>query len=483
MSVSDAATVLHLLDMATSDGIERQVTFNDRSKTRVDIQRYIAKSARIQSEADLLDYLPPEGSWSPQVRWTDILNSSSNARRDLISQLPALSSPQSISTEIGSKSTSSYVILPQGSSFESSSDIKFGESGTAMLNGPQRRNGSSTSSSARHRQERAGTGSSAAATLVNDQSQSSQMTWVDGDFLYPNDTFGSFDDLIGPMAFNTFEEPFLMVQPGLEQFNRFMSSTPEALAEKESESKIEAMLGHHQSEPEIQAQFVTRSFLRFACMAALYDGQCQKGVSGSSAALKASQAISSAVSIFSIILKSAIDESLALLNSMVYLLSMYGQMQLSISILESIKKSLAVDDYFMTAAFVYDTLTFMTSITDPGSASLPCYDLQRLKAAVEATSSVPNAPRLALAAKYNLAWALLEMQQSRDAAEILINIMPDCEEVFGPHHIQTVTCISTLARAHLLHWENGCRGTPDRRGHGPTNRESVLTFASTILGV
>ncbi len=449
MSVSDAATVLHLINTTTSCGIEGQVSFNDRSKTRGDILRYISKSAIVQSETDLLDHLPPEGSWSPQLKWTNPRNSPSDVRKDPIGYLPAFQYPGSISTEIGSNSSSSYVFLHQGSSFGVSHDKKFSDSGTAMSNGQAQRIGSSQSGSARNKQEEAGTGASSAATVVNNHLQSSQLIWSDEDYLYPNDTSGSFDDVVGPMAFNTFEEPFLMVQPQLEQFNRFMSSTPEPLTEEECDSKIESMLGRYESEPEIQARSGPRNFLRFSCMAALYDGQRDKDVPGSYTATKSSQAISSAVTTFSMIVNFAIDDSLALLNNMVYLLSMYGQMQMAMSILEHIKKSLGADDCFPTPAFVCDTLNFMTSITEPGSASLPCYDLQRLKAAVEAASSIPNAPRLALAAKYNLAWALLEMQQSQEAAEILMRIVPDCEQVFGPHHVQTVTCVSTLARAHL----------------------------------
>lgn len=80
----------------------------------------------------------------------------------------------------------------------------------------------------------------------------------------------------------------------------------------------------------------------------------------------------------------------------------------------------------------------------------PLHDLGQLKAIYEDTQyRYPNSLGPALTARYNWAWAMLEMGFYNDARSQLDAITVDSRAHFGDDHIQTIMAAATLARATL----------------------------------
>lgn len=80
----------------------------------------------------------------------------------------------------------------------------------------------------------------------------------------------------------------------------------------------------------------------------------------------------------------------------------------------------------------------------------PMHDLEQLQAIYEETKRLyPKSLGPALTARYNWAWAMLEMRHYDDARSQLDTITVESRAHFGDDHIQTIMAAATLARATL----------------------------------
>ena len=275
MSVSDGATILQLLNSAATSGINRRVSFNNRPKTKSDIVRYIAKSARVQSETSLLKYLPPTTDWSPQITWQDTPGAS-------FLELKSFGASEPLKT--ASQSASSYVMIPG----ETTSDPPPGSIRSySMISESMDKVSAPHSVDESSREDTLQNTSGQSSAPIHHTGHQDEIMWEDYDFVLPNDTFGSFDELVGPMAYATLSQPPLdpNANAKLDQLNRYMSSTPEALdhevqlGPKEAahilDLKVEEMLGKGDSHPQFRCREKSHHFLRFCCMASIYEGQRQ----------------------------------------------------------------------------------------------------------------------------------------------------------------------------------------------------------------
>ncbi|KEF58966.1 uncharacterized protein A1O9_03809 [Exophiala aquamarina CBS 119918] len=97
------------------------------------------------------------------------------------------------------------------------------------------------------------------------------------------------------------------------------------------------------------------------------------------------------------------------------------------------------------------TIAFKKSFLDRRQrGERPKHDLKQLKDICEETKKFyPNSLGPALTARYNWAWAMLEMRHLKEAQRQLKTIAAESRAHFGVDHIQTIMSAATLARATL----------------------------------
>ena len=197
-------------------------------------------------------------------------------------------------------------------------------------------------------------------------------------------------------------------------------------------------LGSKQHLGNIETTELHTNFLRHCCEACIYQGQGQS--------IQKERAIAHAVHGFNAIIKRQPDCSLTTLNNMVFLLDQYGHMDLAQYILFRVD---SVGPERLPHNIISETIRFKRSIPEPGQR--PSYDILSLRSVVEKVEKFSTKDsHLVLTAKYNLAWALLEMKEPGEALSMLRDLRIACERVFGRYQFQTIMCVATLARAYLM---------------------------------
>lgn len=234
--------------------------------------------------------------------------------------------------------------------------------------------------------------------------------------------------------------------------NNLASVTPWQIEDpRDSAAKVEEMLGSSQELRGSKASGALRQFLKHACLACIFHGWQTPDL--------LDNAIQDAVSCFNTIMQYHSQWTLTAMNNVLYLMDLYGHRNLAQEILKLIGD--AVASHWGSDNYITETVQFMTKIGDPGEEK-PKHDLpmlRRIRDSQEQTVG-PDSP-LTLTAQYNLAWATLEegLQVDDDAqrqemlgqARVLLEGMMElCDTVLGEHQIQSIHCISTLARVYLM---------------------------------
>jgi len=257
-------------------------------------------------------------------------------------------------------------------------------------------------------------------------------------------------DQIGPDAVGTVLRPILGMAPSvglpssIDIFNASMSSTPIILPEFNPHSFDVNHLGNNGMCPQLRDQtdsawFLTHCIYRCICLS--QDSDRFEG--------DAAYFLEAAVQNFRNMLQHSPGECFTTLSNLVTLFECYGQRAVAMDILKHLRRVTTghrgADDPLT------ETIGFMTAIPTRDREGKPQHNLDNLeKICREASKVFPEDERPALTARFNLAWANLEMGHFHRARDMLVGLRFPCEQRFGANHMQTISCIATLARA-LLH--------------------------------
>lgn len=459
LNKEDAAHILHLLEEADEQSIQRTVLFNTSKKTKEDIQAYIRKSDLVSSREDLLQYLDLDDR-SPYITWRD--NMSREGLENLLqtpSDIPVANWPLPAPTgEIAQKHQVEadaflQTMNPENQQPRFETDMDYQQSLQD------------------HERSTPSPNSFVEVPLVGDVvSIPSDSSAVEEDSPHAAEAFAGDDsqrqnpsplpDLPGPYTDSVSEQllprdtlPVAMAQRiDPRRLNGLLSNSPlqthlgpDALAKRIDEmfSKMEAV-GR-----DAVAQSRVAIFLRHCCAATIYGGQGYQHQRQAS--------IGDAVDAFRQILFSNPWDSLTTLNNMYALLGMYGHRIVILDILAAVGH--AVDQFVEIhgrsncALVVQSVLHFMTTIPETGTR--PAYEVESLAQMEQlAVSSFADRREFALSAAYIHAWGLLEMKRNAEALQKLNELRPECEEVFDYGQFQTICWLATLARAYAANGRN-----------------------------
>ena len=267
------------------------------------------------------------------------------------------------------------------------------------------------------------------------------------------------DDRIGPENVLGLVHPFLypdsscVVNPTSPYFHSLMSVTPNQRLIDVTASplswELSGILGRIFEDNSKCEQFSTdintASFLFNSVQGCILRNQGQ--------AIEAHGRFAAAAANFEMIIASQPEDSLTAVGSLLALLESYGQRMAAREILTLIFQTSQQNANQMSPFTA--TLHFMWQTQLPDYGSKGTYDLAVLDQVHQQfrTSYGPQS-RLTLTAQYNIAWAYLEHEHYQLARDLLIQLKPLCETVFGSHHLQSIMAAATLARAHLHNGEH-----------------------------
>ena len=436
-----AAIIVQLYRDAEAAGVPGQVLFNGQPKSRESITTYIKKQKKDESmttEEDLLEHLPERCDWPDSVTWDD----------EGVASVPRQQSH-----------TNGVPHQPE-----------------ARLAEPL------------------------PPRLVPDATYSAQWWWAS----HPNEmdlpvyeyNNGAFDTIPVPgddnMLFVNYIEPNHLdrnfhtnpVEPVFENYypqgsyvqqdpivqaealvklGSFMSSTPVAFRfqgpfdqlnwAQQLAKFIDDML---KSSTEAGNTPSSR-FTRHCCEAAIFGGQeeDENGDQLPEFVRRREQAIEAAAQAFQDTLSHEYGQSLNVLNFMRIMLEAFGHGQLAQTIMERLRQTVKPATTH-SQSLVAETIEFWIAVSpatwsdEIAEAWVP--KLRRVHKACR--ESATRESQLAIAAEYNLAWALLEANDTETALAILNNGKRFCERAFGRYHLQTISWLTTLARAHLYNQED-----------------------------
>ena len=441
MNPSDAAHILRLIQDAEKHGCVRHVFFFGKEKTKADIATYLKKTQLVDTEAQLLrqsdetepkpDYITFKDS-SPQSPQSDRTDDTSRvaALRDphitMSYPIPIPDAGRDTRNLPSQEDPLSYVFISQDRDFKSSPQTH--EVSIPLHDSPQ-------------------------LGVVGQPKHAPQ-----GPAMSAYEPQSSFDGIETPFA-GIYEplrpysnEAFLPVN--MTTFNGLMSSTPYVFHAEQPPSEttsgmsfqalVQTMLGRDQDADDQSTYSFAKAFLRQCCEVCLYLGQDPNRVD-------AENLLAHTGHVFDLLLQSPDEwtQSLTVLNNLLTLFYTYGQVALSARICEYAYR--AADRRFGSTHSITFMIQFMMSIQErPPGAGTPYYDIESLKHAHDLLVTMAGEEsQLALTARYNLAWALTEVEQYEEALEILMHLQAPCERTFGASQIQTIACISTLARVYL----------------------------------
>ena len=260
------------------------------------------------------------------------------------------------------------------------------------------------------------------------------------------DPFMPYADF-GPAIYTdpSFWNPRLSVTPAIEDP---CQASQERSSNQQAETLVRRALGSNQELKDACSSGCIKAFLEDCCEAMFHHNRQDEQA--------CSTCIDAAVQSYNHIIERHFEWTLTTLNNMLFLLQLYGQKLLAEDILTSIYAWITMQGSEYAIA---RTIAFKKDMPKP--TEQPNFDLDMLRSVCDefAGPSTAESPLL-LTAKFNLAWASLEMAttikdaQQRGQAlqvprDILEGIRSACERVFGPFQMQTITCMATLARVYL----------------------------------
>ncbi|KPI42267.1 uncharacterized protein AB675_9683 [Cyphellophora attinorum] len=459
------AVIQCLLDEAEQRQIERQVFYNGKPKTRKDVQRYICKTTGISTPAELRQSLPPNrADWPKSVDWQDLPHSqppstnifapdqrggpggffsenlSGNAqpsRPPAVSQATYLASSVASHISLGPFASSDFNTTFEPTDFTySSMQIKGSADDASGWSGRY-----DESNSIRNLHTEASTQALATPVLAEQEDQDSQ-----GFTAVLNLRGGAFDQLYGDMDSPGPAAAESSTRSPLSVLHGLVSATPIALSASITLAHaLHQVLGRHGGLESSSAE----TFIRSCFEACVHYGQ--------GAVKDAEHALDCGVVAFQTLMDGpppgSFTKSISTLNRVSFLLEVYGHRPLKATVFQHLELRLIGSSkpqwtaLQKTLGFLFDTTSWDQAKARDNVAKLSeACDMARLAAGNKYSP-------FALAARYNLAWTLLEAGQHERALEMLNSEKSKCEECFGPYALDTITWTATLARAHAAFGE------------------------------
>ena len=397
---------------------------------------YIKKGDKVKSEHELLQNLPPQAEWPPSVRWNDHLSANT---------VQATTVGRHDDDHVGHTQPGRLQLTAQQPAPDTF-DEGFEPPWVVLPQNPD------------------------PATLAYHPDDSFDTLPGSDDELHFNaDEFTAYNftenSAVGMegAAFGALQQQPPYVPPAsanveeMRDLNRLMSVTPVVSAyqrssdeeqwERDLSDLVQRMLGSRhglEDSPDL-------AFLWPCCAACIYVGQESNEARD---ALKIAnlrhEAMELASTTFQGIVRSQTRDSssLTMLNFMRVLLDAYGHCDLAGDILRRIRAGLG-ESISRRDNVIMGTIDFMIDTTDWSDQKAHEW-LDRIdrihKDAVE-TAGIES--ELAISTLYNKAWVLLEADHSQEAFDILNGKRTICESVYGLYSLQTISWVSSLARAQL----------------------------------
>lgn len=443
ISQNDAAHILQLYNEAESS-VQRQVFFHGQYKSKGSVLKYVRKSKKLSSLDDLLSQTPVSKERPSYITYHD------SPRPSPTFSLPQ-QKPQSDESVDVVNETEGYSII--GSVHKDESTSKPVDNAAQDI----------------ENEESASEADNLAIFGDEEGVPEQHITSIDGfDTFFlgvdvPDISFSSLntesDVLLNPIAtvsegksvpadgtaHGSFLTPMMSVTPW--EINGLQND----IAAEIENAEINKMLGLNQGVQNLNASQLIKEFLWHACKSLIYYSWPSPSPLG--------QALQDARSSFDRIMQYQPQWTLTAMNNVHFLMDLYGHRELAHQILQSI--GAAVASHWPSENYISQTADFMVSIRAPTEQS-SIYDLQTLSDIYDwgRRTAGPDSP-LTLTAQYNLAWATLEQSLKPEneaqkaemldqARELLESMTERCNNVFGKHQIQSINCIATLARVHLM---------------------------------
>ena len=198
-----------------------------------------------------------------------------------------------------------------------------------------------------------------------------------------------------------------------------------------------------------------KSFFKSCCEAMIFHGQDQRE--------SCSQAVEAASVSFQRLIAdhASYRMSLPVLNMMSFVFEAYGQKLMKKRILQRLQQATQEMDE-LKRIVVLGSIDFLLDTADWSSDKAATKLAKTSQVYTYAVETAGQSSQLAISARYNHAWTLLEAGKPDQALSILNGERSKCETAFGIHSLQTITWIATQARAHLKNGE-------------PLSAEAVMT--------
>lgn len=397
---------------------------------------YIKKGDKVKSEHELLQNLPPQAEWPPSVRWNDHLSANTEQQASVGGHgddhvghmLPGTLQPvaqQPVPDTFDEGFEPPWVVLPQNP--DPATIAYHADNSFDTLPGSD-----------------------------------DELNLDADDFTAYNFAENSAVGMEGA-AFGALHQQPPYVEPAsanveeMRDLNRLMSVTPvvpdyerlsgEEQWERDLSDLVQRMLGSRHGFEDAS----DLAFLRDCCAACIYLGQESNGGNG---AVKIGnlrrEAMRSASTTFQGIVRSQTRDSssLTMLNFMRVLLDAYGHRDLAGSIMRQIRTGLGESESRRDNV-IMGTIDFMIDTTDWTDQKAHEWLEKIDKIHKDAVETAGIESELAMSTLYNKTFVLLEADHSQEAFEILNGKRTICESVYGLYKLQTISWVSSLARAQL----------------------------------
>jgi hypothetical protein len=458
MNLTDAAHMIRLQREADRGGIRRRLKFNKETKTRADLASYINKSKKVRNEDELLTKakVPPGAALPSHITYEDDVPNPPQA--PLLSQgdysaywpvtVPNMAAPTMLNVPLAASPNHSKLGTPvsslsQRSSFSSFEQMDFSNSNI---------------------------GFHAAVSQEEIQDGFDFEDEMDG----PNN-----DEVLECVArvgrspcFEAASDQILYPRPGaispVQSIFGYLSSTPLSLqyqtscpistwthgAVMEFEYRTDPPSDNTATTPVKESRatsFLSRCF--YACMCI---GQSREEGIREDLEQLAYRAIDEAMLILAGMIQVRDGKTLSTLSILLVMFESLGQLELAQTLLRKaleVSKQEVGPEHALTA-----TIDWMVSVPDRSShfKGFSTERFQTLRNSIAAEFGATSDS--ALVASYNVGWALLIEKHSDKAedalrldkaADLLGSLRNQCEQILGPHHLQTIMVSVTLARVYF----------------------------------
>jgi hypothetical protein len=478
LTLTAAAVILSLLREADDEGILREVCYNHHTKSLQDIRKYIAKSTIVQTEEALLEHLPPRNDWPQRVTWKDGRTAEpanhSVIQDGFVAQAAAFGGayvlqPSNAEASVSTGDHNFQPVTEANPHFATNTSLYNGDFYPAPFHQfghhPHLPMASAPPYQSLHRSRQVApreTWNNAAVVNQNileppfrpelevnslDEDESFSETEDDPEEL-PMSPEHEFDNFYEPLVFGQSHQT--PTTSPLANINPVMSATPLLFAGSSStslqerstgiETYVTQILGNASDLHKQPAKLFVNSYLR----AMAYTGQGMQG--------HCEAAIQEAGAAFQDLTASTFVATLPSLNLMSFIFEVYGHKHLKERLLRHLGSSTRLQDdrkrtvIFGSLRYLLDTVNWSSDMIDENKARSDSI----YKAAVDICGVQSE---LAVAARFNQAWLLLEADETKKALAILNDERSRCETACGILALQTICWIATQARAHLKNGE------------------------------